>query len=593
MIRKRKRYTRTVFKQLVLLTVVTSILPIALISAFMFHKVESMAEREIMDSYGQLALQYTQAVREKIMRYESSVRVLSQNTTIMEQLEDDDGNIYTRGSLISSEVFKSLLLEDQSEIRSCMVYTGAGEKAAYGSSVSTREAAERENWYQYYQGQIREWFFYPEFDGKSSVASIICQIQKTDLFSFQQTDLGIIKLDISMDRLFAPADHDAQSRNFEVYVYDDEGRIWYSSEKNAGMSMPGERNLTAQAEKFEEGKVIRVQNRLVSCSRLNSVQLNISFLFGDRMLMEKRTEVKKLLFPMVLALIVCVMAASYVFTRRFSQRVNMLVNKFKVAETGNLAITDPIPGNDEITVLDLQFSHMLQKLDLLIQRNYVQEVAHKEMQLKNLQLQINPHFLYNTLETISSIAAVKQIFVVCDICEKLGEIFRYSLGKDHGEFVTVEQELHHVQNYIFIQKLRYENKFEVFFNIEKGTETCMILRFILQPIVENAILHGLDPMTGRGTIEISVIRHEDKLLVKIEDDGVGMSWKEKENLKQYMNHPGSGKDDKKSIGVRNVNQRIRLACGEAYGIQIESSPYRGSCFNISLPLKTKGEEKDV
>lgn len=593
MVKKKRVYTGTIFKQLVLFTVVTSILPIAVISTVLFRKIETMAEREIIESYNQLALQYTRTIQDKMKQYENSVMVLSQNTTIMEQLENSQKGVYRRGSIISGEIYKSMLLEEKVEIRNCMVYSGETEENVYGSSASTMAAAQKEGWYQYYNEKPGEWFFYQEIQKPSnSIASLVHEIEKVDVTSFRQKKLGIVKLDIHLSRLFAPADTDAKSRNFDVLVYDDDGKVWYSSNKEK-KAVPDYLMKKHREGTLKEGTISKLKEQVVSYSKIGHTKLNVLILFGNRGLAEKRKEVIQMFFPIIILLIGCVMVGSYAFTRKFTSRVTILVDKFKMAETGNLSITEPIKGRDEITLLDLQFSHMLEKLDALIQKNYVQEVARKETELKNLQLQINPHFLYNTLETISSIAAVKQIFVVCDICQKLGEIFRYSLGKNYGEFVTVEQELHHVQNYIFIQKLRYENKFEVFYNIEKGLENCMILRFILQPIVENAILHGIDPMTGNGTLEISVTKRDHMLVVKIEDDGVGMHQGEKEALEVYMNRPEQKKDEKKSIGIRNVNQRIKLSCGEEYGIEIETSPYQGCCFSITFPLEKKGAEKDV
>ena len=209
--------------------------------------------------------------------------------------------------------------------------------------------------------------------------------------------------------------------------------------------------------------------------------------------------------------------------------------------------------------------------------------------MKNLQLQINPHFLYNTLETISSLAAIKQVFVVCDMCQKLGDIFRYSLGKNYGEYVTLEQELEHTKNYIFIQKIRLGDRLEVFYDIEVFPDQCKILRFILRPIVENAILHGLGNITGKGTLEISAFEQKDMLILKVMDDGIGMDEEKVESLNIYINSNGHKEDTKKSIGIRNVNQRIKLACGENYGITIESRPYRGSSFTIRLPIIREGD----
>lgn len=186
---------------------------------------------------------------------------------------------------------------------------------------------------------------------------------------------------------------------------------------------------------------------------------------------------------------------------------------------------------------------------------------------------------------------MRQAFTVCDLCGRLGEIFRYSLGKDYGEFVTVEQELHHVENYVFIQKVRYGDKFEVFYHIEPEVRQCMILRFILQPVVENAILHGIAPMTGNGTLKINVGRQGEILYVKVEDDGIGMDSTRKSELEEYISRPENSREEKGSIGVRNVHRRVRLACGDRYGVSIESRPYRGSGFLITFPLRRKGDEE--
>ncbi|MDE6167704.1 MAG: sensor histidine kinase, partial [Acetatifactor sp.] len=322
---------------------------------------------------------------------------------------------------------------------------------------------------------------------------------------------------------------------------------------------------------------------------LEECGLNLLLFFGRDGLEEKRREVNRMILPLILLVTGIDSVGCYIFAGMFSKRVNFLVNKFKRVETGDFSVTEPVSGKDELRILDDQFSHMLETINSLIRENYVQELEKKETELQNLQLQINPHFLYNTLETISSIAAVRQTFAVCELCGRLGDIFRYSLGKDYGEFVTVEQELHHVENYVYIQKVRYGDKFEVFYHVEPEVRQCLILRFILQPVVENAILHGIAPMTGCGTLEITVERREETLCVRVEDDGVGLDGMKKAELEEHINGPesSSGEQGKGSIGVRNVHRRIRLACGEQYGVTIESEPYRGSSFLITFPLRRR------
>lgn len=303
-------------------------------------------------------------------------------------------------------------------------------------------------------------------------------------------------------------------------------------------------------------------------------------------------EIIEAILPLLLLLIVTVTGLIYWYSKDFSSRVELLVRKFRRAETGDLSVSEEIGGSDEIAVLDQQFNRMLGKLDQLIKTSYVQKLENKEAQLKNLQLQINPHFLYNTLETISSIVAVKQVFVVCDICGKLGEIFRYSLGKDYGEMVPLEQEMKHIKNYMFIQEIRHGNRLQVFYNIDVDAAHVYIPRFILQPIVENAISHGLGNLTSVGTLEISAFEKNDRLYIQIEDDGEGMDQEKVAEIVRFIN-TAKPVEGKKNIGIRNVNQRIKLACGEQYGIIIESTPYQGSRFTIQLPIMREGEGNET
>jgi sensor histidine kinase YesM len=354
------------------------------------------------------------------------------------------------------------------------------------------------------------------------------------------------------------------------------------------------------------------KDAMVNTAAIEDYGLKLIFLFNNSQLNEKMAEMQRTILPVFFMIMIIIIITAFLFTRGFSERVARLVKKIKVAETGDLTITEEIEGNDEISVLDKQFNQMLIKLDDLIQKNYIQQLEKKETEFRNLQLQINPHFLYNTLEIISSIAAVKQAFAICELCEKLGDIFRYSLGKNYGEYVTVMQELKHTQNYVFIQKTRFGNKFEVFYNVEPDLEDKMILRFILQPIVENAITHGLSHITGKGTLEIVISREQEHesavkdnkttdislekidksvLVIKIEDDGIGMSPEKVDALNRYINSEGKTADEnRRSIGIRNVNQRIKLACGNEYGITIESVQYQGSSVIIRLPMIGKGED---
>ncbi|MGN1140135.1 MAG: sensor histidine kinase [Oliverpabstia sp.] len=586
-------HSKSIFGQLVIFSLLISLVPIIIISIFLFRKLENMVIEELADSHGQIVSQYTKNIDEKLEQYRNSLEVISNNTLIVNTLQNEAENVYDKGQIVSEEVSKSLLLDKKNEIRNCVVYSIVTENEIYGPSVTMMEEGSREGWYLKERAMKEGWFSYFALQNRQPVLSFVKNIEKVDIDDFSRQQLGIVKLDIDMIKLFEPAVQTGESDAvYDVIVYDDNWNVLYSSNTDNNKILP--KYLSHSEANSEKAELIQeIDAYILSQESLSEYGIKMLFLFDNKELEQKKSEIAYMVYPMILIIVLLVIGCVYLYSRDFSSRIEILVKKFRTAETGDLTIRNPIEGKDEIAVLDQQFSHMLKKLDLLIKKNYIQQLENKETQLKNLQLQINPHFLYNTLETISSIAAVKQAFVVCDMCQKLGDIFRYSLGKNYGEFVTLEQELDHTKNYIFIQKIRHGDRLDVFYDIEVNAGQYHILRFILQPIVENAILHGLENLTGKGTLEISAYEQQDALILKVADDGIGMEKQKVEELNIYINSEGPDDDTKKSIGIRNVNQRIKLACGEEYGITIESFPYRGSCFTIRLPIIEGGNHNET
>lgn len=564
-------FGQTIFKQLIIFSLLISVIPVSIIFSLLFAQMEEMVASEQRVSHQQVVSQYTKVVQEKLNRYRESINFIADNTTLIEGMSLNDGNPQQQAKKISEEVVKSLLLDRPSEIWNCIVYSMDREKPMYGSRVTMIELAENEPWYSEERLTKSNYFYDYSQVGKTYILSLVNPIYNVNIKDYTKKQLGSVKLDINLSKLLQPAG----TGSYTVLVYDDERRLLYSSDKDQekayqqylkGGQMPkGTENLYSKEE-----------------AKLDDFQLNFTFLFNNSDLLKRQRGIQFMIFPVLLQVLLIVLGCAYLYSRGFSTRVVQLVRKFELAETGDLTVRDPIVGKDEIAQLDKKFSHMLGKLEQLIQKEYVQELEKRENQFRTLQLQINPHFLYNTLETISSLAAIKHVFSICDMCQRLGEIFRYSIGKNYGEYVTVEEELHHTQNYIFIQKMRY-SRFEVFYNVEIDMKKQRVLRFILQPIVENAILHGLREMTGSGALEISIYNVESCMVISLTDDGIGMAQEKVDELHQYINCTDN-QDDKKSIGIRNVNQRIKLSCGEAYGITIQSRPDQGSSFILRLPL---------
>ena len=576
-------HSNTIFVQLILFTVIVSIVPICIIVSLLFSHLSSSIEETLDESYLQIVKQYVANMNENLLRYQYRLHQIADNTIIIDELlnQGSDTNPYVKGKKVTVEVSKSLGVEDYNKFENCMVYSNIKESKIYGDKVSMIEEARKEPWYNEDKILNESIFNYTSADRQKNILSLIEPIYYIDTTSLKKDYLGFVKLDIDMIKLFQPIKDSKQENSpYDIMILDDENSIVYTSNLYTTNVME-----KIAFDQLDLDKAILIDNKMIYGETLHLYGLKVLFIFENSFLDRRQEILKNSILWIVALLIAWVGIIAYLFTRSFSRRVECLIQKIRLAEEGNFTVTEQISGNDEITILDRHFNTMLKRLDQLIQKNYIQQLEKKEAQLKSLQLQINPHFLYNTLETISSLAAIKNVFDICDLCEKLGDIFRYSLGKNYGEYVPLEQEIRHIQNYIFIQKSRFENQFDVIYDLQESLLKSQVLRFILQPIIENALSHGLKAKRDKGIVTITVKQKEGSLYIQVEDNGIGMTESQLVALKEYIQVNEVSKiDKKKGIGIRNVNQRIKLACGNQYGITIKSKPDEGTCFTIKLPF---------
>lgn len=278
------------------------------------------------------------------------------------------------------------------------------------------------------------------------------------------------------------------------------------------------------------------------------------------------------------------------FSKGISRRVDLLRNEMHRVVKGDFYIAEKIYGHDEIGQLYDDLNRMVTSIRNLINQVYIQTIqeekmkAHqKEVEFKMLSSQINPHFLYNTLETIRMKAFCNGEKEIATIVKKLGKIMRRNLEVS-GQPVSLKSELDLIIDYLEIQSMRFEGmvNYEVLVSENINVKEYMILPLLLQPVVENAFVHGLEEKKEKGTILINLYTKDEKLYINIEDNGAGMNDTILENLRKSLNledHEG------KSIGMKNVNQRIKLHYGNEFGIKLESKLGIGSKVTIILPME--------
>ena len=282
----------------------------------------------------------------------------------------------------------------------------------------------------------------------------------------------------------------------------------------------------------------------------------------------------------ILSLAICTLISVF-FSYLIFKPIVSLRKAMKKVEDGDLTVEVNVNSNDEMGQLRKSFNRMIEKINNLIQRDYNSQILMKQAQLDSLQSQINPHFLYNVLDSIRAEALIKDAEEVADMIKILGDMFQYSTNKG-GNIVGISEEVKNIENYITLQKFRFNEKINVKMDIPDEILECRTLRLILQPIVENAIIHGLEPKIGPGTITISAEVLGDDILFIISDDGMGIKANELNHLNSELLKDRSGENaiigDK--LGVFNVNARLRNIFGEKYGLVFESIEGQGTTVII-------------
>ena len=291
------------------------------------------------------------------------------------------------------------------------------------------------------------------------------------------------------------------------------------------------------------------------------------------------TGTKYFVIMLVTVSMLAVILLNQLVSASIAMPLKKLNNSVKEWETGNMNPSIYIGGSMEVEHLGCTLRSTVEQIRQLMQDIVVEQEEKRKSELDALQSQINPHFLYNTLDSIVWMIEGERYEDAVFMITQLASLFRISLSRGKT-VISVEDELKHARNYMNIQKVRYKNIFEVRFDIDPEILQCCTVKLVVQPLLENAIYYGVECMDGDGEIDVNGYRREDDIYIEVRDNGLGIPEDEVEQLLKENNRVhkrGSG------VGLLNVHNRIRLRFGEEYGLEIESEPDEGTTVRIHLP----------
>lgn len=304
-------------------------------------------------------------------------------------------------------------------------------------------------------------------------------------------------------------------------------------------------------------------------------------------------DVVKINIFLAMVSVVLLVIFGHIMIKNITQPINKIVTFLQRTETNTLKSRIEIPSNNEIAIIASNINSMLDRVEHMTKKIvenqtllYESKLAEQNAELLALQSQINPHFLYNTLNCLSNIGLAYDIPEIADISVAMSNIYRYSIKGD--KIVTLNDEIQCIREYMTIMDIRFSGKFETEYRFEESMLQLYTLRMILQPIVENAVYHGLERRSGKGKLLIEgKISEDNQLILVVQDDGKAMSQEQVEQLRKMIQdyeRVGLYNAEKSSIGLSNINKRIKIQFGSEYGLHIESEETVGTKVTLVLPV---------
>lgn len=425
----------------------------------------------------------------------------------------------------------------------------------------------------WYKGAIEE-------NGDSYVSSSYVQNTIKSKYSWvvsmskEIKNLGIMLIDLKFNRIQQLCNSLTPGKKGYIFIVDQLGNYIYHPSQQlvySGIKREPVQSILRNATLNEDGKNYLSITSEISGWRVCSVS------FDDEIMDSWRNVQYYYVLIGLIAFIIVGFATTFI-SQSITKPVRYLCDTMKAVETGEFKPIGEIKATHEIQELAYEYNIMIGKINELMQTIVKEQELKRKSDLKALQAQINPHFLYNTLDSIIWMGEMNRSDDVVKMTSALSKLFRISISRGK-EIISIKDEIHHVTSYLTIQEMRYKDKFNYTIDIDEEILHCKTLKITLQPLVENAIYHGIKSVDYEGLIEITGRKSGNQIILRVSDNGKGMNHEE---LDAILNKNSAS--TKQGTGVKNVHERVRLYFGEEYGLQCTSIVGRGTEISVNIPI---------
>lgn len=549
------------------------ILPFSLLIYYSYSSTRSTITEHTYTALGGSLAQINTNVEKRLEYYNQLSNILYMDAQLRNYLSTDyeQAYYYLDAFQYINRTLPSLMTLN-ANILGITIYTGNHTLYSDGQYVKYTEELPRAMEEQVLDAAGNTVYFHSE-DFKANDAYITIA-RSLSYFSLQHP-YGILTMDIHANEFYSLIK--MENDNKSVYIIDEFGGVISTGDQNLQSNQlfdvfPIQERMTQDAGSFD--MKINGQERFFTYKKLSNGWSTVITVPYDELLANANQATKNVIWFSVLAIGMAILLL-YFTTKVMTKRIEVLLQQIRKVERGDFRLSIKPMGHDEIGQVSFAFNKMASTIQSLIHDVYVKEIARKESELNTLQAQINPHFLYNTLSSISSLAIKEGAMQVYQMVNYLAKYYRVSLNKGK-RIILLEQEINLVKNYVAIQKIRFRDKLHMHYDLDEQLFGNTTIKLILQPFIENCINHAIGDESGIN-INVKLRQEGGDILLQVIDDGIGMK-------PEQLDHALNKSDNLSGYGVKNVDDRIKLTYGDEYGVSIFSRLGIGTAVTIRIPV---------
>lgn len=550
-------------KKIQIICFVVSLIPVIILGAFCTIQSRRLLVSQEETNINNILEQTASSLEHYLSLQESIITTLAWDEAIQSAVDKSYSSNYEM-FLANTEVFDSKFLMIQAmhpEIEGITLYTDTN-LYPHGTTLKQLSDLEAYSWYEDALSAQKPFYIFDQEGGKFLLVYLLpCRFYT-----------NVMTITLSYDYAFSGYKNLFED-DYAVGIYDSSGRLIFDHSSYEGVP----------ADVFFDSKLEQTLSKDAGSDYFREVATEASHGWNIVIFRPQKfiTSTANSFYVVILVMIaLCIFSMIYlglVLSKHLVDPLEKLAENMDQIRADNFTVTVRSKSNDEIAKLIDTFDNMARRLESTIHELYVNKLAKQEYRLQMLQSQINPHFLYNCLSMINSKALLADQPEISSIALQLSTFYRTTLNKGHNT-TRVADEWKNTLSYLEIQRMLHSDSFEFSYDVDESLFECRIINLIIQPLVENAIVHGIrykDKEDYVGKIHISIRREVDNILITVEDNGCGM---DKETLDNILTA------ETKGYGIRNVDQRIKLYFGPEYGISYDSCPGAGTTATITLPV---------